>query len=80
MRKSITSNAYALFRACLREARQAAGLTQADLAERLRQTQSFISKCERGERRMDIVELHQFCAAVGETLDEFVRSFERKLR
>lgn len=80
MQKSITSQAYARFLECLRETREAAGLTQADVAERLHQTQSFVSKCERGERRMDLVELREFCSAMGTTLDKFVRCFERKAR
>lgn len=80
MQKSISSQAYARFLECLRETREAAGLTQADLAARLRESQSFVSKCERGERRMDIVELREFCAAMGTTLDKFIRCFERKAR
>ena len=80
MQKSIGSRAYAHFLDCLREMRETAGLTQADLAARLRLSQSFVSKCERGERRVDIVELRQFCTAMGETLDNFIECFERKLR
>lgn len=80
MQKSINSQAYARFLECLRETREAAGLTQADLATRLRESQSFVSKCERGERRMDIVELREFCSAMGTTLDKFIKCFERKVR
>ncbi|MBK9617233.1 MAG: helix-turn-helix transcriptional regulator, partial [Uliginosibacterium sp.] len=42
-----------VFRQMLAEARTAKGLLQAELAERLRKTQSFVSKYERGERRID---------------------------
>lgn len=80
MQKSISSQAYAQFLKRLRETREAAGLTQADLAGRLRQSQSFVSKCERGERRIDVVELRDFCVAMGITLEKFVKSFERGLR
>ncbi len=80
MQKSISSQAYARFLECLKETREAAGLTQADLADRLGQTQSFVSKCERGERRVDIVELREMCIAAGTTLEKFIRCFERKLR
>jgi len=38
-------------------ARTACGLTQTELAEKLRKPQSFVSKYERGERRLDVVEL-----------------------
>ena len=60
--------------------REQAGLTQDDLASRLGETQSFVSKCERGERRMDVVELREFCKAMGITLDRFVKQLEKGLR
>ncbi|EDX76721.1 hypothetical protein MC7420_1724 [Coleofasciculus chthonoplastes PCC 7420] len=55
MEKSICTREYALFLSHLRSARKAAGLTQEQIAQSLQQTQSFVSKCERGERRIDIV-------------------------
>jgi transcriptional regulator with XRE-family HTH domain len=51
---------YRLFIARLRQAREEAGLTQVDAARRVGRPQSFISKCESGERRVDVVELQQF--------------------
>jgi hypothetical protein len=44
---------YAVFLQTLKAAREKAGLTQAQLAKRLGETQTFVSKCERGERRID---------------------------
>lgn len=44
----------------LRKARREARLTQAEVAGLLQQPQSFVSKCESGERRVDVVELEQF--------------------
>jgi transcriptional regulator with XRE-family HTH domain len=44
----------------LKEARLQADLTQAEVAERLRRPQSFVSKCESGERRIDVIELDEF--------------------
>lgn len=38
-----------------------AGLSQAEVAERLGKAQSFVSKCESGERRVDFIELLDFC-------------------
>lgn len=52
-------------RAILIEARNRAGLTQVDLAERLRRPQSFVSKYERGERRLDVVEFLELADALG---------------
>lgn len=79
MHKTITSQSYTHFLECLRIAREKAGLTQGQLAEKLGETQSFISKCERGERRIDIIELREFCLAMDTTLDKFIRMFERGL-
>jgi transcriptional regulator with XRE-family HTH domain len=77
MEKSIHSAEYAVFLRLFRETRRRAGLTQIDLAQRVGQTQSFVSKCERGERRIDVVELRTFCRAFGLNLKQFVSSLER---
>jgi transcriptional regulator with XRE-family HTH domain len=60
----------------LRQIRMEAGLRQGDLAKRLRQSQSFVSKYESGERRLDLLELQQICKAVGSSLGKFVQRFE----
>lgn len=49
----------------LRDLRERAGITQADLGKRLGNTQTFVSKLERGERRVDIVEFIEICEALG---------------
>ncbi|HUN80509.1 MAG TPA: helix-turn-helix transcriptional regulator [Phycisphaerae bacterium] len=54
MEKSVFSKDYRVFLRHLREARENAGLTQEQLADRLGQTQSFVSKCERGEQPREI--------------------------
>jgi transcriptional regulator with XRE-family HTH domain len=51
---------YGQFLKRLREARRRAGLTQKEAAGRLGKPQSFVSKCESGERRVDFVELIVF--------------------
>lgn len=51
---------YRAFLLRLREAREDAGLKQTDVARTLHRPQSFVSKCESGERRVDIVELAEF--------------------
>ena len=63
----------------LKATRQRKGVTQQQLAARLGQTQSFVSKCERGERRLDVVELRAFCQALGRTLARFVQELETEL-
>ncbi len=58
-------------------ARKQAGLTQVDLADRLGHPQSFVSKYERGERRLDVIEYCEVCRALGidpvRFLDQFCR-------
>lgn len=65
MTKSIFSGRYDLFRARLIEAREKADLTQADVAARLGKFQSFVSKYELGERRLDVVEFLDVATALG---------------
>lgn len=60
----------------LRQIRAEAGLRQVDLAKRLRQPQSFVSKYESGERRLDLLELKQVCIALGISLRDFIKRFE----
>lgn len=79
MEKSIHSYQYSEFLKVFRQVRKRAGLTQVDLAARVGATQSFISKCERGERRIDVVELREFCRAFGLKLVDFVARFEQAL-
>ena len=64
----------------LRLVRTEAGLTQADVAQRLKQPQSIVSKYESGERRLDILELREVCHAIGVPLPEFVDRLDQALR
>lgn len=77
MDKSLSSTEGEKLAALLRSVRSESGLTQAQVAERLDLPQSFISKYESGERRLDLVELRQICKALGISLSDFVRRFER---
>lgn len=64
----------------IREIRAEAGLRQADLAERLGARQSFVSKYESGERRLDLLEIRAICTACGVSLATFVERLEERLR
>lgn len=77
MRKTIFSRDHRDFLVLLRKFREENGITQATLASRLGVTQSFVSKCERGERRLDVVELRAWCRALGISLRAFVVRFDR---
>ncbi len=80
MEKTIATREYKVFLRCLRNARKRAGVTQVVLAERLGQTQSWISKCERGERRLDLVEVRAFCQAMDVSFVAFVEEFEKAVQ
>lgn len=60
----------------LRTLREGSGLRQVDLAERLERPQSFVSKYEAGERRLDLVELRAICVALDANLIELVQQWE----
>jgi transcriptional regulator with XRE-family HTH domain len=79
MEKGIHTAVQKKLQRLLRQIRKGKGLRQEDLARTLRKPQSFVSNYERGERRLDLLELRQICAAVGITLTEFVRRFEASL-
>jgi transcriptional regulator with XRE-family HTH domain len=64
----------------LREIRIEAGLTQVGLAERIERDQTFVSKYESGQRRLDVLELREICQSIGLTLEEFVRRLEKALK
>jgi len=61
--------------ALLRQVRLDAGLTQLQLAEKIQETQSYVSKYESGEQRLDLIELEIVCKAVGISLKDFVERY-----
>ena len=71
---------YRQFLTRLRAAREQAGLSQVEVARRLGKPQSYVSKCESGERRVDVVELAAFAAVYGKALEEFVSVARRPPR
>ena len=79
MDKTLITREYQIFLDLLREVRQRAGVTQEELSKRLAATQSFVSKCERGERRMDVVELRTWCQALGIAPSAFMDSFDHQV-
>jgi transcriptional regulator with XRE-family HTH domain len=56
----------------LRQIRLDAKLTQLELAGKIGQTQSYVSKYENGEQRLDLIELEVVCKAAGISLPDFV--------
>jgi transcriptional regulator with XRE-family HTH domain len=65
----------------LREMRLEAGLTQTELASRMEtKDQTYVSKYENGERRLDILEIREICQAIGITLEQFAKRLEKALK
>jgi transcriptional regulator with XRE-family HTH domain len=64
----------------LREIRIEAGLTQMELAVRIERDQTFVSKYESGQRRLDVLEAREICQVIGITLEEFARRLEKALK
>ncbi|WGM46823.1 hypothetical protein KOAAANKH_01697 [Brevundimonas sp. NIBR10] len=65
MTKSLHSDRYEELLVILRACRRTAGLTQTEMANRLGKPQSYVSKLERGERRIDVIEFVDFIGATG---------------
>ena len=64
----------------LRSTREATGLNQREVAEKLQESINYVSRRERGERRMDLIELMDYCAAIGKSPSEFVRELEELVK
>lgn len=79
MGKRSSATQRAKLNAILKEARLQAGLTQVQVAQMLRRPQSYVSKYERGELRLDVLELREVCAALGISLTTFARRLDRVL-
>jgi transcriptional regulator with XRE-family HTH domain len=79
MRKSIHTSQYKTLLKLLIRVREARGITQVTLARRLQMTQSAVSKVERGERRLDVIELHTWCAALRVPFLQFADELDSEL-
>ncbi len=77
MTKPDFTEKYYLFRQLLIQTRKSQKLTQAQVATRLQKPQSFVSKYERGARRLDVVEFLEVARALGTTPDELLRKLEQ---
>ncbi|MDR6990968.1 helix-turn-helix transcriptional regulator [Luteimonas sp. 3794] len=77
--KSIHKPEYQVLLELLREMRVKADLTQTELSAALDRPQSYVSDVERGVRRLDLLQLREYCSACKRDLTGFVRRFEKEL-
>ncbi len=77
MTKSIYSKTYRTLQRLLIDGRKEAELTQAQLGRKLNKPQSFVSKVETGERRLDVVELLAYLQGIGYDPVRLLRSLQR---
>ena len=76
MKKALYEQSYAAFTELLKEERRKAGLTQAMLAKKLRRPQSYVSKYERGDRRLDVIEFLEIARAIKFDPSKFLQKLD----
>ena len=74
MKKTIYSEVHRYLVGQLRKARETAGFEQAEVAKLLGKTQSYISKIESGQRRVDLIQLREFAKIYKRSLNYFISS------
>lgn len=79
VKKTLNKREHKILLEQLYRLRMSSGLRQSDLADKLNVPQSFISKIESGERRLDLIELREICIALDSNLKEFINEFEKAL-
>lgn len=75
----VYTDRYNAFRKVLRVVRKSADLTQLELSKKLNRPQSYVSKYEGGDRRVDMIETYEICMACNLSLSAFSRMLEKEL-
>lgn len=75
--RSVFTAEYKVFRELLRDLRVQKGITQAQLSAALGMAQSFVSKYEMGERRLDFIEVDHICGELGVSLEQLARLYAK---
>ncbi len=73
MNKTIYTKSHSYMVRRLIKARKNAGLKQKEVAKKLGRTQSYISKIEAGQRRIDVIQLKEFAEIYKKRLDYFIK-------
>jgi transcriptional regulator with XRE-family HTH domain len=78
--KTIYTREYRILLRILRSKRQQKRISQEDLAKKLGVPQSFISKIERGERRIDVIDLFRYCEVLNIELVQFIKELIKEIK
>lgn len=78
MPNSMHTQKYQIFRDMLVDARLKTGLTQVQVAEKIDQPQSYVSKYERGERRLDFTEFVELAIIFEINISAFIEQYKQK--
>lgn len=78
MVKSLHSRQYAIFRELLTQAREEAEMTQVQVATKLGKPQSYVSKYESGDRRLDVTEFVQIADILALNISDFLDQYRTK--
>lgn len=70
---------YIVFLYFIRQARLDSGLTQQEMAKALNKPQSFVSKYESGERKLDVIDFIEICKVLRIDSGDFLKQIERKI-
>ena len=79
MPNSMHSQKYQIFREMLVDARLKSGLTQMELAQKINKPQSYVSKYERGERRLDFTEFIEVVIAFKMNINVFIERYQKSI-
>ena len=79
MKKTLSTKESKILLEMLYQLRSSSGIRQSDLAQMLKVPQSFISKFESGERRIDLIELRAILKCLNTKLVEFITELEKRL-
>jgi len=80
MVKSLHSRQYTIFRELLTQARENVEMTQVQVATKLGKPQSYVSKYESGDRRLDVTEFVQIADILSLNISDFLEQYRAKAR
>lgn len=78
--KTIYTREYRILLRMLKSKRQQKRISQEEMAKKLGVPQSFISKIESGERRIDVMELFRYCEGIGIDVIQFIKELSKEVK